>query len=213
MSSPQRAVRIAVTASSAAYALALYAADVQLDTRTKQILAYLPAAAALLVVAFDLWIWKWPLIHRVVKRPRIDGTWLNTLKPTADSHIPDGGNRGPITTAVMIEQSYWSVTATLLSAESRSVSTSAAIRPQASSRNQTVFAYTYQNEPAQEHRHRSQPHLGASEFNVSGRQPKEMTGTYWTARLTTGDMAMRLLNRKTDYPTLAAVLADADSLE
>jgi len=33
------------------------------------------------------------------------------------------------------------------------------------------------------------------------------------ARLTTGDMAMRLLNRKTDYPTLAAVLADAGSLE
>jgi len=26
-------------------------------------------------------------------------------------------------------------------------------------------------------------------------------------------MAMRLLNRKTDYPTLAAVLADAGSLE
>lgn len=208
MNNPARTVRYAVAGSSAAYALALYTADIQLDTTTKQILAYLPAAAALLVLAFDLWAWKWPLIHKAVNRPRIDGTWLNTLTPTADSHIPQGGNGGPITTALMIEQTYWSVNATLLSPESRSHSTSAAIRPNGGSRNQAVLAYTYQNEPAQEHRPRSQPHLGASEFHISGRQPDEMSGTYWTARLTAGDMRMRLIDRRTDYPNLDAVLAD-----
>jgi hypothetical protein len=211
MSNPARTVRFAVTGSSAAYALTLYAADVQLDTTTKQVLAYLPAVAALIVLAFDLWLWKWPLIHKAVSRPRIDGTWLSTLTPSEDSHIPPGGNRGPITTAVMIDQTYWSVSATLLSPESRSYSTSAAIRRNGGSRSQAVLAYTYQNEPAQEHRPRSQPHLGASEFHISGRQPEEISGTYWTARLTAGDMHMRLLNRRTDYPNLPAVLADLEA--
>ena len=32
-----------------------------------------------------------------------------------------------------------------------------------------------------------------------------MSGVYWTARLTVGDMSLRLLDRKFDYPTLAAV--------
>ncbi len=210
MSSPHRTVRIAVTGSSAAYAVALSASGLQLDTTMKQALAYLPAVAALSVVAFDLWIWKWPLIHRAVKQPRIHGTWLTTVTPTADSHIPPGGNRGPITTAVMIDQTYWSVSATLLSPESRSESTSAAIRPNGGSRTQAVLAYTYRNEPAQEHRPRSQPHLGACEMYISGRQPQEMSGSYWTARLTAGDMHMRFVNRRADYPHLDAVLADAD---
>jgi hypothetical protein len=211
MSNPARPVRLAVAGSSAAYAVALYASGVQLDGSTKQMLVYLPTAAALLVLAFDLWIWKWPLIHKAVNRPRIDGAWLNTLTPSADSHIPPGGNRGPITTAVMIDQTYWSVSATLLSPESRSDSTSAAIRPNGGSRSQSVLAYTYHNEPAQEHRPRSQPHLGASEFHIGGREPGEMSGTYWTARLTAGDMQMRLVSRKTDYPNLAAVLSVAES--
>lgn len=211
MSHPAPTVRYAVSGSSAAYGLALYLADLRLDTTTKQVLAYLPAVAALVVVAFDLWIWKWPLIHRAVSRPRIDGTWLGTLTPDSESQIPPGGNRGPITTAVMIDQTYWSVTATLLTAESRSNSTSAAIIANGGSRTQRVLAYTYRNEPAQEHRHRSQPHVGASEFHISGRSPEEMSGTYWTARFSAGDMNLRLLNRKNDYPNLAAVLRDAEA--
>jgi hypothetical protein len=205
VSAPSRPVRYAVATASAIYAVALYASGFRFDASIRQLLAYLPAIAAFAVVAFDLWIWKWPVIHRLVQRPRIDGTWVTTLTPHPDSHIPEGGNRGPIDAAVLIEQTYWSVSVTLLTAESRSISTSAAIH--ARSRQQAVLAYTYANEPDQQHRPRSQPHVGASQFNVTGREPKQMTGTYWTARLTVGDMSMRLLNRETDYPTLDAVLA------
>lgn len=205
MNAPSRPVRYAVSTASAVYAIALYASGFRFDTSIKQILAYLPAAAAFVIIAFDLWLWKWPGIHRLVQRPRIDGAWLTTLTPNPGSHIPEGGNRGPIDAAVLIEQTFWSVNVTLLTAESRSISTSAAIHSR--SRQQSVLAYTYANEPDQQHRPRSQPHVGASHFNVTGREPKEMTGTYWTARLTVGDMAMRLLNRETDYPTLDAVLA------
>ncbi|SDG21643.1 Cap15 family cyclic dinucleotide receptor domain-containing protein [Klenkia brasiliensis] len=207
MSTPGRPVRYAATAVGAAYAVALYVAGFRFDDGIRQILAYLPAAAAIAVVAFDRWTWKWPGVHRLVGRPRIDGTWLTTLTPHPDSHIPEGGNRGPIDTAVIIEQTYWSVTVRLLTAESRSISTSASIYNR--SAQQAVLAYTYANEPEQRHRPRSQPHAGATELVITGRQPQQMSGTYWTERLTVGDMTMHLLDRRADYPTLAAVTGEA----
>lgn len=203
MSSPSRPVRYTATLISAAYALALYLSGFKIDALTKQALAYLPALAALLVLAFDLWIWKWKGIHRLVGRARIDGCWLGALTPSTASQIPEGGNRGPIPAALLIEQTYWSVSVTLMTAESRSVSTSAAI--EALSRQQAVLAYTYANTPKAQHRHRSQPHVGASRFTITGREPSVMTGSYWTDRLTTGGMEMALVNRKADYPDLAAV--------
>jgi hypothetical protein len=205
VSAPSRPVRYAVAAASAIYAVVLYVSGFRFDTGIRQILAYLPAIAAFAVAAFDLWIWKWPVVHRMVQRPRIDGTWLTTLTPHHDSRIPEGGNRGPIDAAVLIEQTYWSVSVTLMTAESRSISTSAALH--ATSRQQSVLTYTYANEPEQQHRPRSQPHAGASQFNITGRDPRQMSGTYWTARLTAGDMTLRFLNRRGDYPTLAAVTA------
>ncbi len=83
---------------------------------------------------------------------------------------------------MLIEQTYWSVSVTLLTAESRSISTSAAIHSK--SRQQSVLAYSYATEPDLQHRPRSHPHVGASQFNLPGREPEEMTGTYWTVRLT-----------------------------
>ena len=104
MSDPSRPVRYAVTAAGTIYAVALYASGFRFDTSIRQVLAYLPAAAALAIVAFDLWDWKWPGVHRLVQRPRIDGTWLTTLTPHPDSHIPEGGNRGPIDAAVLMSR-------------------------------------------------------------------------------------------------------------
>ncbi len=206
MSNPSRPVRYTAIAVGAVYALALYLAHVRLDGHFKQALAYLPAAAALVVVAFDLWLWKLPGVHQLAKRPRIDGTWYCLLTPNPESHIPDGGNWGPIESAVLIEQTYWSLSVTTMTGESRSISTSAHLRKNNGSSQQHVLAYTYANEPGQQSRPRSQPHVGASELAVVGRTPTQITGMYWTARFTAGDMALRHVNRRTDYPTCEVAL-------
>ena len=207
MSNPSRPVRYAAVAIGGVYAVALYFAHVRLDGQIKQALAYLPAAAALVVVAFDLWLWKLPGVHRMVGRPRVDGTWYCVLTPNRDSHIPEGGNWGPIESAVLIEQTYWSLSVTTMTGESRSVSTSAHLRKSNGSSQQHVLAYTYTNEPGQQSRPRSQPHVGASELAVVGRVPTQITGTYWTARFTAGDMALRHVNRRSDFPTCEAALS------
>jgi hypothetical protein len=38
-----------------------------------------------------------------------------------------------------------------------------------------------------------------------GRLPRELSGTYWTDRLTSGDFTFHLVDRKVDYASLDAV--------
>jgi hypothetical protein len=106
MQNPSKVVRLVAALVSAAYAVAIYASGVHLQNDFKHALAYLPTILGLGVVAFDLWLWKISGIHRFTGRPRIDGAWVATLLPHPDSHIPPGGNRGPIDAAVIIEQTY-----------------------------------------------------------------------------------------------------------
>jgi hypothetical protein len=204
---PGRAVRIATTVLSVAYAAVLAGAGVHLQTTAKQVVAYLPTAIGLGLVGFDKTAWRWPGIHRFTGRPRIDGTWRATVTPNPDSKISDGGNWGPIDAAAIIAQTYWTLHVTLMTAESSSDSTVATLRNIGASTSRNRLTYAYLNEPRQEHRPRSNPHGGAATLDMTGRTPDQMTGVYWTDRLTAGDMSLTWLTRDTGYTTLAAVNA------
>lgn len=198
-----KAVRYTAIGASAVWAIALQLSGVQLDSFIQKLLAYLPAAAALLTVAFDKQIWKWPPMQRLVGRPRIDGTWLTTIAPGPGSNIPEGGNRGPILGALVVEQTYWTISVRLLTEESSSMSEVATLRSREASSHQRLLTYTYRNEPKQEHRHRSPVHHGACEFTITGLLPQTLAGRYWTDRLTAGDMELTLLDRHTDRESVA----------
>ncbi|MGW4986003.1 hypothetical protein [Streptomyces mirabilis] len=55
---------------------------------------------------FDKWARHWPLVHRFTGHPWVGDTWRAIVTPAPESHIPAGGNCGPITTYLTIEQSY-----------------------------------------------------------------------------------------------------------
>jgi hypothetical protein len=203
---PAATARLAATFFGIVYAALLYYCGVVVPVGTKQLIAYLPSAAALLIVVFDKWAWKWWPLTLIFRRPHIEGAWLTTIRPSSDSHIPLGGNRGPITAATIIEQSYFSLHVTQYTAESTSHSTTASIRTNGESRERTTLSLVYCNEPKQQHQPRSLTHSGASEIFVTGREPNELDGRYWTSRLTTGDLTFVFIDRRTDYPNLAAVL-------
>lgn len=200
------AIRTTAVVTSVLYALVLTVIGEPPSQSARSIVAYIPAVLALLTVAFDKWMWRWPIIHSMVGRPLVHGTWAATLTPNADSRIPEGGDRGPISAAVIIEQSYWSTHVRLMSSQSTSESTSASLG-KSNHGSQHVLTYAYVNEPKQQHRPRSNPFTGAAQFRVQGKSPTQLVGTYWTDRLTCGDMYLTLHNRKTDYATRDEALA------
>lgn len=188
--SPPNLVRIGAVGASLVWSAVLYLAGVELPTAAQHVVANLPTAAVVLVVAFDLWMWKWPGIRNFVGRPRIGGTWTTIITPRPDSHIPPGGNPGPIDAATVIEQTFWTLVVSVSTAESRSTSLAAHIERDGASRKRYQVTYTYRNTPKAAVRGRSPIHVGAVQLCVDGDEPAAMDGSYWTDRLTVGDMEL-----------------------
>jgi len=168
----------------------LYLSDIELSTVGQQIVANLPTALMLLTIAFDLWLWKLPLVNRFHSRPLIGGTWGTIITPHPDSHIPEAGNAGFIAARTIIEQTFWTLAVTMKTAESESVSRAEHIAPDGGSRTRKVLTYTYTNTPQIAVQHRSPIHIGASMLTINGPRPDTITGIYWTGRLTIGDLAL-----------------------
>jgi hypothetical protein len=173
------------------------------DGWAHKFIAQLPSAAVILALAFDKWAWKWPGILSLVGRPYLQGTWAVTLTPDGRSLIPEGGNRGPIDGYICIEQTFFTLHITQYTRESASDSTASKFTPKGESKGQQTLAFLYRNEPKQQHQHRSPAHAGACELRVSGTEPREMEGRYWTGRFTAGDMTLRLLDRDPCYGSFA----------
>jgi len=146
----------------------------------------------LLLSAFDLWLWRVPVLHGwFVKRPYLRGTWRVTFQ-TSWRNPETGQIPGPITGFMVVRQTYTNLTMTLLTQESSSqfVADELAVAPDGSF---VVFA-VYHNEPKVQVRHRSEIHYGALKLSVRGTPATSMEGTYWTDRLTRGDI--RLTERR-----------------
>lgn len=124
MNRPGQVVRITAVGVGLAYGLILYLTGIRIDADVRRGLAYLPTLATFLLLVWDLWAWRWPLIWRASSRPRIDGLWAVALLPTAESRIPKGGNRGPIPAYLIVKQTYWTTALRLFTAESSSISRS-----------------------------------------------------------------------------------------
>lgn len=191
-------VRLAVIVVGLIYAIMLYLSGVQLDNIYKQAVAALPAIGTIIVIAWDVYLWRLPLLKQLIRRPRIDGLWRAELTPTAESHIPSGGNRGPIPAYLVITQTFWSVHVRQYTLES--VSRSRAffwqILPNADVES---LNFVYENEPRQALQHRSNRHLGACIFDIVGRSPKSISGVYFTDRYTKGDMELEFVDRTRGY--------------
>ena len=203
MNTPQNWVRWSVVLTGAAYAGVLYVAGVHVQSGVKYALAYLPTAAALLVVLFDKWLWHLPVVRATHGRPWIHGLWRAELQPDGASHIPEGGNRGPITAYVVVEQSYWSVFVTQFTAESVSESMAATYMRNPDTRRQ-LLSFTYDNRPGRKHVVRSPRHVGTCELSVVGAVPKAVRGTYFTDRFTAGEMRLDFVDRTTSYSDFGA---------
>lgn len=200
MNSTAKVARWTAIGVSTVWAAVLFFTGPDLHDSTRRGLSYLPSIAGLLVVAFDLWLWKFPGVNRVTGRPHLWGTWKVELQPSTRAQIPKGGNRGPIPGVMIIEQTFWTTAVQFYTQESGSSSISAAIVNKTDSRQAKSLLFTYTNSARQAHSHRSHQHSGTCRLDVTGTTPESLSGIYWTDRITAGDMTVTLIDRKHDRP-------------
>lgn len=198
-------MRWAATIVSFAYGIALFLTGTHIPDSVAHALAFSPTGIGLGAVVFDLWLWKWPVLQRFNNRPCVAGAWIGEIKPTGIN--PNSGEDVPwvVESAIVIEQTFWTISITALTAESVSHSSAATITSRTESKAHKVLSYVYLNEPSQAVRHRSHPSNGACNLSVVGDRPTTVSGSYWTDRKTTGDLEYRYVGKRTDFSQLAQI--------
>ncbi len=135
-------------------------------------------------------LWRWfPLLQRKMF-PDLNGTWKGTLTSTWVDPTT-GSSKPPIATEIIIRQGLFSTSVSLETQESVSHSTRSFLEPFRDSGRYRIW-YSYNNDPQAQFLHRSSPHEGVAflecEFDAD---PDRLTGRYYTARRTTGDIDVR----------------------
>ncbi|WP_352231648.1 hypothetical protein [Actinokineospora sp. NBRC 105648] len=151
-------------------------------------LKFFSAAVLLATIVFalwDLWLWKirpsqlFPGVPR-----RIGGTWKGTL--TSFWEDPATGRRAaPKTVYLVVRQTASLVSVKLLTNESRSASSLAAVSTVDGT---SELAYLYLNRPDPRFEEGSRMHHGSTVLSLSGEPVSRMRGRYWTDRDTRGEL-------------------------
>lgn len=132
---------------------------------------------------------RFPLLQRKTF-PDLSGTWNGTLISTWIDPVT-GSSEPPIPTEIVIRQGLFTNSVTLKTKESTSHSTRSFLEPFRGTGRFQIW-YSYNNAPKAQYQHRSWPHEGVGflecEFDTD---PNRLTGRYYTARRTAGDIDVR----------------------
>jgi hypothetical protein len=169
----------------AIWAIVLLATGQHLSLGWLRPLSTVTSAVLLLSIAFELWLWKLPLLHGwFVKRPVIEGTWRAQLrsnwKDASGAAIP------PIEGYVVIRQTLLNLSMRLMTKESASHLVGTEIV--CALDGLYCVSGVYRNEPRYQDRTHSQIHFGALWLRVIDTPTQMLEGHYWTDRNTAGEM-------------------------
>jgi hypothetical protein len=161
-------------------------ADVPLSTTWFRPFSPVLSVLLLLFVAFDLWAWRFRLLQGwFVPRPDVRGTWQVVLRSNWKDPAT-GQTIAPITTFLVIRQTFSMISMRMLTAESSSELVAAAIGKASDGTYQ--ISGVYLNQPKLSVRERSPMHYGAFLLSVEGSPVESLSGHYWTDRETKGEM-------------------------
>lgn len=173
-------IQMAVTVAAVIWAVMLLVQGANVDSSFLRPYSAAVGGAVIALTLFDRYMWRWPLIAKVAPRPVFHGTWHGKLK-TSWQDPATGDTPGPITVVLSVRQTFSTVKASLMTAESTSESLAAAIN------GNTLWA-AYMNIPKALVRDRSPIHRGSVVVTAHGRPIEQLEGEYWTDRLTVGEV-------------------------
>ncbi len=179
-------------------ALVVYAAGPETSVTLRFALARLPQAVTAYVAVgllFTKLLWRSSLIQGwLIKVPDLQGTWRGELisdyvDPATGTTVP------PIPVVLVIRQTFSSIRSTMMTSESTSYSTTAAI-DRAPGTDELYLTYCYTNRSRETIRERSPIHDGAAVLKIIREPGRSLEGGYWTSRKTKGDMVLRFESKK-----------------
>lgn len=173
------------------------------DLWSALVIAYKTIPLVLFVVGvFVGYAWRWRIFRGwLVPFPDLNGTWQGTIQTTWKN--PETGEiPAPIPVILTIKQSFIRSSCVMRTAEMTSRSYLADFWLDGDEQVR-MLGYSYHSKPLPSVVDRSQPHDGTIIFELVGNPVEKLKGTYWTARKTTGEVALtfREAKRLEDFPS------------
>jgi hypothetical protein len=156
-------------------------------------LCALAGTLPLLLVAFDWWIWAWPGVGLLTKRPDLRGTWRGVIQSTWQGDERASG-LGVIHAYITVSQTFTGLRLRLFTPESQSVTLVALLTGEPDEHH--VLSALYQNKPRQLVRSHNSIHHGGLLLEVGGERFDRLSGSYWTDRQTSGEIQFCRVSRK-----------------
>jgi hypothetical protein len=183
----ERYIKAIIYVAVLAWTVVLYVNHEAIHSSWLQPLSTVITVVLYAVMAFDLWLWKIPLLHPFVKRPVIEGSWKveirsNWKDPATSIGIP------PVEGYMVVRQTFSTLSLRLLTAESSSELVGTEIV--CSADGLYCVSGVYRNEPRFQFRGRSPIHYGAVWLKIIDEPPKKVLGHYWTDRESAGEMEL-----------------------
>lgn len=205
-----RYVKAILYVAVAVWAIVLLVSGKTLSSSLLRPLSTVTSVVVLLSMAFELWLWKLPLLHGwFIKRPVIEGTWKAEIRSNwrdvAGAEIP------AIQGFVIIRQTLFNLSLRLLTEESSSHLVGTEIV--CSVDGLYCVSGVYRNEPRYQDRGHSQIHYGAMWLQVIETPTQMLEGHYWTDRNTAGELRLteRQKNKFQDFKSAQAHYAKLSS--
>lgn len=138
---------------------------------------------------FVKWAWKWKILHDwLVPFPNLEGTWQGTIlsswiNPKTNDKV------APIPCILSIKQSFTKISCVMRTHEMASHSFGEEFRIEADNQIRQL-CYSYTSRPLPSINNRSQIHDGTIVLSIIGKPVKKLSGHYWTARKSTGEIEL-----------------------
>lgn len=175
------------------WAALLFASGVTLNPSYLKPLSLAISITYFVLLAFERFLWRIPIVARLLQRPVLRGTWRGTLESDWIDPVT-GEAAGVVEVFLAVRQTYSTIAMRLMSRESSSRSLAAALD---TPRDDVATASsTYQNVPRLLIQGRSRIHHGALMLEVHGSPPTQLVGSYWTDRDTKGEVHFTARLRK-----------------
>jgi hypothetical protein len=187
------------------WALMLLTEGVTLKASYLQPYSLAVGVVILLLFAFDHWLWRIPLLARVLHCPLLRGTWRGQLRSTWKDSTTSQAIE-PIDVFLVVRQTYSTISQRLMTKESSSRSLVASLEV---SRDEVpTLSSMYQNMPDLLKQGRSRIHHGALMLEVQGNPANRLKGYYWTDRDTKGEVSLDARSKKvyTSFDEAAAAI-------
>lgn len=170
--------RVVIALAAAAWAAIILIGGGDLEAEWMRPLGLASSIVVFLILVFDRWGWRWPVVRRLVRRPVLRGTWKTELRSSY------GGRADEVIEAyLVVRQTLSTITARMLFDRSQSTSMSAEL---VCEDDRWTLYYLFRSEKHALEPTDNSPARGAAHLTI-GRSPRlHLEGDYWMEHGTRG---------------------------